>query len=120
MKIGLMGGTFDPVHIGHLIAAQSVYEELELDEVWFMPTSMPPHKEQAPGASPEQRWQMVCLAVEDHPAFKHRMSNCAKAAYPTASRPYSCSVPGTLNMSSITSLERIWCSICPNGTESTS
>lgn len=70
MKIGLMGGTFDPVHIGHLIAAQSVCEELELDEVWFMPTFVPPHKEQAPGASPEQRWQMVCLAVEGHPTFK--------------------------------------------------
>lgn len=70
MRIGLMGGTFDPVHIGHLIAAQSACEELGLHEVWFMPTSVPPHKEQAPGASPEQRWQMVCLAVEDHPSFK--------------------------------------------------
>lgn len=70
MKIGLMGGTFDPVHIGHLIAAQSVCEELGLDEVWFMPSSVPPHKEQAPGASPEQRWKMVCLAVEGHPCFK--------------------------------------------------
>ncbi|MBP1156386.1 MULTISPECIES: nicotinate-nucleotide adenylyltransferase [unclassified Paenibacillus] len=70
MKIGLMGGTFDPVHIGHLIAAQSVCEELGLNEVWFMPTSVPPHKEQAPGASPEQRWKMVCLAAEGHPSFK--------------------------------------------------
>ncbi len=70
MKVGLMGGTFDPVHIGHLIAAQSVCERLELDEVWFMPTNVPPHKEQAPGASPRQRLEMVELAVEGHPHFR--------------------------------------------------
>ncbi|MBU7319801.1 nicotinate-nucleotide adenylyltransferase [Paenibacillus oleatilyticus] len=70
MKVGLMGGTFDPVHIGHLIAAQNVCERLELDEVWFMPTNVPPHKEQAPGASPRQRLEMVELAVEGHPHFR--------------------------------------------------
>lgn len=70
MKIGLMGGTFDPIHIGHMIAAQCVCEEFGLDEVWFMPTYVSPHKEQAPGASPEQRWDMVCLAVEGHPQFR--------------------------------------------------
>ncbi|MCM3267224.1 nicotinate-nucleotide adenylyltransferase [Paenibacillus elgii] len=70
MKVGLMGGTFDPVHIGHLVAAQSVCERLELDEVWFMPTNVPPHKEQAPGASPRQRLEMVELAVEGHQHFR--------------------------------------------------
>jgi nicotinate-nucleotide adenylyltransferase len=70
MKVGIMGGTFDPVHIGHLIAAQHACEQAGLDEVWFMPTYMPPHKEQAPKASPEQRWSMVCLAIEEHSHFR--------------------------------------------------
>ncbi|TVY09055.1 nicotinate-nucleotide adenylyltransferase [Paenibacillus cremeus] len=70
MKVGLMGGTFDPVHIGHLLAAQSVCEEAGLDEVWFMPTNVPPHKEQTPGATPKQRLDMVSLAVEGHPKFR--------------------------------------------------
>ena len=70
MKVGIMGGTFDPIHIGHLIAAQCAYEQSGLDEVWFMPTNVPPHKQQAPGATPEQRWDMVCQAVEGQPNFR--------------------------------------------------
>ncbi|WP_028549176.1 nicotinate-nucleotide adenylyltransferase [Paenibacillus sp. UNC451MF] len=70
MKVGIMGGTFDPIHIGHLIAAQCAFEQSELDEVWFMPTNVPPHKQQAPGATPEQRWEMVCRAVDGHPYFR--------------------------------------------------
>ncbi|MFE5319986.1 nicotinate-nucleotide adenylyltransferase [Paenibacillus sp. NPDC056579] len=70
MKIGIMGGTFDPIHIGHLIAAQCACEQAGLDEVWFMPTNVPPHKRQAPGATPEQRWEMVCRAVDGHPYFR--------------------------------------------------
>lgn len=70
MKVGIMGGTFDPIHIGHLIAAQHAYEQAGLDEVWFMPTNVPPHKEHAPKASAEQRLHMVKLAVESHPYFR--------------------------------------------------
>ncbi|MGG2199261.1 nicotinate-nucleotide adenylyltransferase [Paenibacillus validus] len=70
MKVGIMGGTFDPIHIGHLLAAQSVCEELGLDEVWFMPTNVPPHKEQTQGATARQRLEMVRLAVEGHEAFR--------------------------------------------------
>jgi nicotinate-nucleotide adenylyltransferase len=70
MKVGIMGGTFDPVHIGHLIAAQHACEQAELDEVWFMPTNIPPHKEVGSKTSPQQRWDMVCLAVEGHPRFR--------------------------------------------------
>lgn len=70
MNIGIMGGTFDPIHIGHLIAAQCASEQAGLDEVWFMPTNVPPHKRQAPGATSEQRWEMVCRAVEGHPSFR--------------------------------------------------
>jgi nicotinate-nucleotide adenylyltransferase len=70
MKVGLMGGTFDPIHNGHLMAAQSALESEGLQEVWFMPTNVPPHKPRTQGASAEQRWEMVCLAVEGQPGFK--------------------------------------------------
>lgn len=69
MRIGIMGGTFDPIHIGHLLAAESVRTRVQLDEVWFMPTAVPPHKSNAPKASPEERLQMVRLAVKDNPFF---------------------------------------------------
>lgn len=65
-----MGGTFDPIHIGHLIAAESVRTSVQLDEVWFMPAFVPPHKSNAPEAAPEERLEMVRLAVEDN-AFFH-------------------------------------------------
>jgi nicotinate-nucleotide adenylyltransferase len=69
MKIGIMGGTFDPIHMGHLIAAEQALGQAGLDEVRFMPTYVPPHKAHSPVASSGQRWDMVCLAIEDHPRF---------------------------------------------------
>lgn len=63
MKIGIMGGTFDPIHMGHLIAAERAREGKGLDEVWFMPSYIPPHKELSGGALPEERLEMVKLAV---------------------------------------------------------
>lgn len=69
MKVGIMGGTFDPVHLGHLIAAERAAEGALLDEVWFMPANVPPHKEQQPAASPEHRLEMVRRAIAGHPDF---------------------------------------------------
>ncbi|NGZ73764.1 nicotinate-nucleotide adenylyltransferase [Saccharibacillus alkalitolerans] len=69
MKIGIMGGTFDPIHIGHLVAAETVREGLGLDEVWFMPSHIPPHKAEA-GFSGEERMHMVELAIGTQPAFR--------------------------------------------------
>lgn len=69
MKIGIMGGTFDPIHIGHLVAADTVREALGLDEVWFMPSHIPPHKAEA-GFSGEERLRMVELAISAQPAFR--------------------------------------------------
>jgi len=69
-KIGIMGGTFDPIHIGHLIAADNAREQCSLDEVWFIPTYRPPLKDNAPGVSSERRMQMVELAVAGNPAFR--------------------------------------------------
>ncbi|BFH61376.1 MULTISPECIES: nicotinate-nucleotide adenylyltransferase [Paenibacillus] len=69
MKVGIMGGTFDPIHIGHLLAAEAARDSFGLDEVWFMPSHIPPHKEQA-GASGEDRLGMVAEAISDHPCFR--------------------------------------------------
>lgn len=65
-----MGGTFDPIHLGHLIAAECAREAAGLDEVWFIPTCIPPHKTNLPKASAEHRLMMCRLAVADHPAFR--------------------------------------------------
>ena len=70
MLVGIMGGTFDPIHTGHLIAAERARVEAGLDEVWLMPANVPPHKPNAPKATTEQRWEMVCLAAEGNPFFR--------------------------------------------------
>lgn len=69
-KIGIMGGTFDPIHIGHLILGEAAYEQFKLDEVWFMPAGNPPHKRDRAGrASDEQRIEMVKRAIASNPHF---------------------------------------------------
>lgn len=69
-KIGIMGGTFDPIHMGHLILGEKAYEQLGLDEVWFMPSGNPPHKINRIGrASDEQRVEMVRRAIAGNPHF---------------------------------------------------
>lgn len=70
-KIGIMGGTFDPIHIGHLILGEKAYEQLELDKVWFMPSGNPPHKQNRRGrASDIQRVEMVKKAISGNPHFE--------------------------------------------------
>ncbi|MBB6729774.1 nicotinate (nicotinamide) nucleotide adenylyltransferase [Cohnella zeiphila] len=68
-RTGLMGGTFDPIHVGHLLAAESAREAAALEEVWFVPTSVPPHKPQ-PGADGAARLAMVRTALSGHPSFR--------------------------------------------------
>jgi nicotinate-nucleotide adenylyltransferase len=69
MKIGVLGGTFDPPHIGHLVIAQEALMQLGLAQVIFAPTRQPPHKP-ANGITPiEQRLAMVDLAIASHPNF---------------------------------------------------
>jgi nicotinate-nucleotide adenylyltransferase len=64
MRIGLFGGTFNPVHFGHLRAALEVKEGFELDEVYLIPASLPPHKMSAGVADAADRLQMLKLALE--------------------------------------------------------
>ncbi|NEW05140.1 nicotinate-nucleotide adenylyltransferase [Paenibacillus sp. SYP-B3998] len=70
MLVGIMGGTFDPIHTGHLIAAERARVEADLDEVWLMPANVPPHKPNAPKATAKQRWEMVVVAAEGNPFFR--------------------------------------------------
>ena len=70
MKVGILGGTFDPIHIGHLIAASSVYEALNLDSVVFIPAGEPWQKRDRDLSTGQQRLEMVKLATEDDVRFK--------------------------------------------------
>jgi nicotinate-nucleotide adenylyltransferase len=69
-RLGIFGGTFDPVHLGHLICADQLREALGLDLVLFVPASAPPHKPEAEPAPAEHRLAMVRMAVEDHAGFQ--------------------------------------------------
>lgn len=66
-RIGLLGGTFDPIHAGHVSAAQLVRDRLGLDAVWLMPTHVPPHRSQQPQVSPFHRYGMTALACAGRP-----------------------------------------------------
>lgn len=68
-KIGLFGGTFNPIHSGHIKAAEVVQEIFTLDKVLLIPSFIPPHKESEQIVSPEQRFKMVELAVENSAYF---------------------------------------------------
>ena len=68
-KIGLLGGTFDPPHIGHLIVAEEVYHRLSLDEIWFIPSAEPPHKNKA-SVSATNRLLMLEAAIDQVSYFK--------------------------------------------------
>ena len=69
MKLGIFGGTFNPPHTAHLIGAELVREKFYLDRILFIPTYIPPHKEQ-PEISPAARMRMLHIAIEDNPYFQ--------------------------------------------------
>src|SRR5437870_8847918 len=68
--IGMLGGTFDPVHLGHLTAAEQVQRVARLEEVWLMPNARPPHKVDGPYASAQDRLAMVELVVQERPSLR--------------------------------------------------
>ncbi len=69
-SIGIMGGTFNPIHIGHIEIAKSAYEQYPLDEVWFMPNHTPAYKSDKDLVSSKDRMSMVNLAIKGYPYFK--------------------------------------------------
>lgn len=70
MKIGLLGGTFNPVHLGHLALAQESWHQLKLDKVIFIPANISPFKENEPVIGPADRLDMLRLAIEGDDRFK--------------------------------------------------
>lgn len=69
-KIGILGGTFDPPHFGHLLMANEVCFQLKLDEMWFMPNRQPPHKIKKSNTTTDDRFQMLKRAIESNPFFR--------------------------------------------------
>lgn len=71
MKIGIMGGTFDPIHIGHLLLGEFAYEDFGLDEIWFLPNGNPPHKEtEDTRKAVGHRIEMIRRAIAGVPHFR--------------------------------------------------
>lgn len=68
-KVGLFGGTFDPIHFGHLRAAEEIKQILDLEKVYFIPSAIPPHKTQSNITDPFKRLQMIKLAIEGNEYF---------------------------------------------------
>lgn len=69
MKIALFGGTFNPIHIGHLAIADSMLHQFDIDKLFFVPVNMPPHKAMAKGATTQQRLEMIKLSIQGNDKF---------------------------------------------------
>lgn len=81
-KIGIMGGTFDPIHMSHLIIAEAAYEQLKLDEILFIPSGNPPHKKERKGrGTDKQRVDMVSLAIAENSHFSLSLEDMVKDDY---------------------------------------
>jgi nicotinate-nucleotide adenylyltransferase len=70
MRIGIFGGTFDPIHVGHLVLAEQCREQCQLDEVWFVPAAEPPHKLTNVISSAKARCEMIEFAIAGNPFFR--------------------------------------------------
>ena len=70
MRLGILGGTFDPIHFGHLRLAEEVGEELNLEKVYLIPAAIPPHKERRPITPFSHRLKMIELAVRESPILE--------------------------------------------------
>ena len=68
-RLGIMGGTFDPIHVGHLVTAEEALHQFTLDQVVFVPTGRPWMKEHEVVASPEDRYRMTQIGIEAEPRF---------------------------------------------------
>ena len=68
-RLGIMGGTFDPIHNGHLVAAEMARSEFNLSKVLFIPSGTPPHKDRSDISAADLRFKMIERAIQDNPAF---------------------------------------------------
>ncbi len=81
MRIGIMGGTFDPVHFGHLVTAESARSEFLLDKVIFVPSGQPPHKKGQSVTDAKHRYLMTILAVTANPSFEVSSTEIDRKGY---------------------------------------
>jgi nicotinate-nucleotide adenylyltransferase len=70
VKLAIMGGTFNPPHLGHLICAEESYDHYKFDKLLFIPNARPPHKNKSNVVEPQHRYMMTVLAVRDNPHFE--------------------------------------------------
>lgn len=70
MKLGILGGTFDPIHLGHLRVAEEIGEELELEKIYLIPAAVPPHKDRRPVTPFHHRLAMARLAADESPMLE--------------------------------------------------
>jgi nicotinate-nucleotide adenylyltransferase len=70
MRVGVFGGTFDPVHLGHLVLAEQCREQAKLDQIWFIPAARPPHKLDRSLTPFAHRVEMLALALAGHAVFR--------------------------------------------------
>lgn len=80
-RVGIMGGTFDPIHYGHLVTAEAARIEFNLDEVIFTPTGNPPHKKAYKVTLAEDRYMMTVLAVNSNPFFSVSRTEIERQGY---------------------------------------
>lgn len=86
MNIGLFGGTFDPIHLGHTALARAAMERCNLGRIYFVPASVPPHKQSQPMASYPHRYAMVVLATINEKAFVPSLLEAPGTALPQVAR----------------------------------
>jgi len=86
MKIALFGGTFDPIHRGHIVVARAAIEKFALKQVWFVPADIPPHKEKTPITPFAHRYAMVALAVAGEKDFVPSLLEAPTGDVPAAQR----------------------------------
>ena len=70
MRVGIFGGTFDPIHVGHLVLAEQCREQAQLDEIWFVPAAEPPHKLTKRISPAKSRCAMIEFAIAGNPSFR--------------------------------------------------
>lgn len=83
MRIGIMGGTFNPIHNGHLLIAENAFQQFHMDQILFLPAGLPPHKQNMGVLNKEHRCAMIQAAIEEIPYFQldRREVDAAEISY---------------------------------------
>ena len=92
MNIALFGGTFDPIHRGHLVVARAAAAKFQLKQVWFVPADIPPHKQKSPITSFDHRYAMVALGLAGEKEFLPSLLEAPDQAIPESKRKPSYSI----------------------------